>query len=175
MQWQSVYKSSLTNFQEISSIHCFKHTRFVRDKPYNIRMQVKFVTSINEHVMMSSDRRSSLRHTTRLLIYEQQTWGLPYVQCSKYRLTRKNYTANDKFSSGIENKIPGYFQEEFQIPGVVDTLSGVPWHTQWTMTDRSIVSSTITTAAAMKVTNNQSLTTKRDRQTEWQCQWTSRN
>lgn len=34
------------------------------------------------------------------------------------------------------------------------------------MTDGFIVSSTITTVAAMNVTNNQSLTTKRDRQTD---------
>jgi len=37
----------------------------LRDKPYNIKMQVKYVTSINEHVMMSSDQRSPLYHPTR--------------------------------------------------------------------------------------------------------------
>ena len=44
-----------------------------------IKMQVKFVMSINEHVMMSSGQRSSLCHPIHLLIYEQQTRGLPYV------------------------------------------------------------------------------------------------
>ena len=66
---------------DIQNTYIFKkfHTIFLRDKPYNIRMQVKFVMSINEQVMMSSDQRSSLCNPTRLLIYEQQTWGLPYV------------------------------------------------------------------------------------------------
>ena len=31
----------------------------LRDKPYNVKMQVKLVMSIHEHVMMSSDQRSS--------------------------------------------------------------------------------------------------------------------
>jgi len=43
MQSQGVYKTSLTNFQEISRIHFFKIPEdFLRDKPYNIKMQVKF-------------------------------------------------------------------------------------------------------------------------------------
>jgi len=60
---------------DIQNTYIFKkfHTIFLRDKPYNIRMQVKFVMSINEQVMMRSDQRSSLCHPTRLLIYEQQT------------------------------------------------------------------------------------------------------
>jgi len=52
--------------------------------------------SINEHVMVSSDQHSSLFHPTCLLIYEQQTRGLPYVQCTKNRLTCKHYIANCK-------------------------------------------------------------------------------
>jgi len=47
-------------------------------------MQVN-VMSINEHVMMSSDQRSSLCHPTRLLICEP-TRGLPCVQCTENRL-----------------------------------------------------------------------------------------
>ena len=67
---QGVCKSSLTNFQEISRIHFKNSRRFLHDKPYNIEMQVKFVMSINEHVMMSSDQCSSLWHPIHLLIYD---------------------------------------------------------------------------------------------------------
>jgi len=42
-------------------------------------MRVKSVMSIIEQVMMSPDQRSSLCQSTRLLIYQQQTLGLPYV------------------------------------------------------------------------------------------------
>jgi len=31
----------------------------LRDKPYNVKMQVQFEMSINEHVMMSSEQRLS--------------------------------------------------------------------------------------------------------------------
>ena len=51
----------------------FTLQKILRDKPYNIKMQVESVICINEHVMMSSDQRSSLCHPTRLLSYEQQT------------------------------------------------------------------------------------------------------
>jgi len=34
--------------------------RFLHDKPHNMKKQVKFVMSINEHVITSSDQRSSL-------------------------------------------------------------------------------------------------------------------
>ena len=37
----------------------FKNSRrFLHDKPYNVRMQVKFVMSMKEHVLMSSDQCS---------------------------------------------------------------------------------------------------------------------
>ena len=50
-----------TDFQEISRIHFSKNSRtFLRDKPYNVEMQVKFVMSVDEHVLMSCDQRSSL-------------------------------------------------------------------------------------------------------------------
>jgi len=46
---QGVNKPSLTNFQEISRRYAGyifkKSTRFLRDKPYNIKMQVKSVMS----------------------------------------------------------------------------------------------------------------------------------
>jgi len=79
---QGVYKSSPTNFrisgrfpgdiqifQEIYIyIYLFLNSRrFLRGKPCNIKIQVKFVMSINEHVMMSSNQCSSLCHPTRLL------------------------------------------------------------------------------------------------------------
>ena len=35
-------------------------SRFLRDKPHNMKKQVKFVMSINEYVITSSDQRSSL-------------------------------------------------------------------------------------------------------------------
>jgi len=73
---QGVYKSSPTDFQDT---FLKSSRRFLRDKPYNIKMQAKSIASTKEHAMMSPDQRSSLCH--RLLIYEQQTRGLPYVQC----------------------------------------------------------------------------------------------
>ena len=42
---QGVDKSSLANFQEISRIHFLNSRRFLRDKPYNIKIRVKFVMS----------------------------------------------------------------------------------------------------------------------------------
>jgi len=61
---QGLYKSSATNFQKISRrypgyILRKNSRRLSRDKPYNIRMQVQFVMSINEYVMMSSDQRNA--------------------------------------------------------------------------------------------------------------------
>ena len=66
---QGVYKSSLTNIQEISEMHFLNSRTFLSDQTYNIKMQVKLVMSINEQVTMSSDQRSSLCNPTRLLIH----------------------------------------------------------------------------------------------------------
>jgi len=66
---QGVYKSSLTNIQEISEMHFFNSRTFLSDQTYNIKMQVKLLMSINEQVTMSSDQRSSLCNPTRLLIH----------------------------------------------------------------------------------------------------------
>ena len=53
---QGVYKSGLTNCQEISRTHFKKKSiRFLRDKPNNIKMQVKFVMS--EDLLFLSFRR----------------------------------------------------------------------------------------------------------------------
>ena len=41
--------------QEISRTHFLNSRRFLRDKPLSIKMQVKFVKSINEYVTTSSD------------------------------------------------------------------------------------------------------------------------
>ena len=61
MCYQHVYISSLTNFQEISRIHFLRiPPDCLSGKLYNIKTQVKFVVSINEHVLMSSDQLSSL-------------------------------------------------------------------------------------------------------------------
>jgi len=89
---QGFYKSSLTNFQEISRKHFFKSRRFLRDK-----MQVKFVMSVNEHVMMSSDQPSSLCHQSLILF----TGGLPYVQCNKNAWRAKTALRIIKFSRSI--------------------------------------------------------------------------
>ena len=58
---KGIDKCSLNNFHEISGTHFQQNPEdFLRDKPYNIKMQVKFVMSINEHVMTSSDQCSPL-------------------------------------------------------------------------------------------------------------------
>ena len=81
------------DFQEISRIFFFKSGRFVRYKAYNIKMQVKFIISINEHVMMSSDQRHAyLQYENILILYT----CLPYEQCTKNSLTCENYIANYK-------------------------------------------------------------------------------
>ena len=54
---------------------------------------------------------SSLCHPTRLLIHEQQTRGLPYVQCSKNRLTCENCIADYKIFKEHQRK----FQEISRI------------------------------------------------------------
>jgi len=77
--------------------------------------------SINEHVMVSSNQRSSLCHPTCLLIYEQQTRGLPYVQCTKNRLTRKHYIANCKTFNFLGLSVLQQHQLNSRFPGVVDT------------------------------------------------------
>jgi len=66
-------------------------------------MQVKFVMSINEHehVVMSSDQRSPLYHPTRLLIYEQQTGGIPEYSVLKVARRVKIALLNIKFTSSI--------------------------------------------------------------------------
>jgi len=82
-------------------------------------MQVQFVMSINADVMMSSDQRSSSCYPTRLLIYEQLTQGLAYVQCTKNRLTCKNYNANYKIVQKHQQNSWNfqYFWKQFQIRG----------------------------------------------------------
>jgi len=104
---QGVCKSSLTNFQEISRRYpgyFFKSGRFVRYKAYNIKMQVKFIISINEHVMMSSDQRHAyLQYENIVILFT----CLPYEQCTKNSLTCENYIANHKIFSRASTK----FQE----------------------------------------------------------------
>ena len=63
---------------------------FLRNKPYNIKMQVNFVTSINEHVTMSSDNWLLTPEIIVILL----TRALPYVQCTENRPTCENYTGN---------------------------------------------------------------------------------
>jgi len=83
-------------------------------------MAVKFLMSINEHVMLTPE-----------IIVVLFTRGLPYVQCTKNHLTCEKYIANYKifqqhqlnsrrfpvFPGEISNfrRFPGF-------PGVVDTL-----------------------------------------------------
>ena len=73
-------------------------------------------------VFMST--RSSLCNPTHSLIYEQQIWGLPYVQCTKNCPTCENYIANYKIF--LEHKLnsrrfPGATSNS-RFPGVVDSL-----------------------------------------------------
>ena len=103
-------------------------------------MQVKFVMSMNEHVMMSSDQRSSLCHPTRLIIYDHSDpvyRGLHYVQCTKNRLTCKNYIANCKIfqvhqlNSRRFAVFPGAISNSRrfpEVPGVVDTHTHTHTH-----------------------------------------------
>jgi len=139
--YQRAYKSSITNSRRFPGDiedTLKKSRKNLRDKPYNIIMQVKFVMSIKEHVMISSKQRSSLCHPTCLLIYEQQTRGLSHVQCSKNRLMCENYIANEKifqehqpnsrrfpvFPRAVSNskRFPG-------VPGVLDTQFSHEWST----------------------------------------------
>jgi len=69
-------RQSTEGTEEISTI-VFKNSRnfcVTNDKPYSIKMQVKFVMSINEHMTTSFDQPSSLCHQTLILF----TRGLPY-------------------------------------------------------------------------------------------------
>ena len=71
-RYRGLYKSSLTNFQEIYGRypgHVFKtFHKILRHKQHNIKMQVKFVMSINEHVMLTPE-----------IIMIMFTRGLPYI------------------------------------------------------------------------------------------------
>ena len=42
---------------QVKFVMSVNYRRLLRDKPHNIKMHVKFVMSINEHVTMSSDQR----------------------------------------------------------------------------------------------------------------------
>jgi len=86
--------------------------------------------SMNEHVMTSSDQRSSLCHPTRLIIYDHSDpvyRKLPYVQCTKNRLTCKNYIAKCKIfqvhqlNSRRFPVFPAAISNSRRFPGVVDT------------------------------------------------------
>ena len=81
------------DFKEIFRKLFFKSRRFIGDKPYNIKMQLKI---------------------TVILL----TRGLPYVQSTRNRLTCENYIANYKISQEHQQnsrRFPGF-------PGVEDTL-----------------------------------------------------
>ena len=77
-------------------------------------------------VFMST--RSSLCNPTHSLIYEQQIWGLPYVQCTKNCPTCENYIANYKiFQEHQLNStrfplFPGAISHSRRFPGVVEAL-----------------------------------------------------
>ena len=110
-------KSGKTNFQEISSIHFYKKNPqdFLCDKPYNTKIQKKFVMSINEHVMMSSNA-----HHCAI----QQYSVLKIVWHAKFTLLNyKNFPrASTKFQE-ISNisRIPGAISNS-RFPGAADIL-----------------------------------------------------
>jgi len=79
---------------------------------------------------MSSNQRSSLCYPTRLIIYDHSDpvyRKLPYVQCTKNRLTCKNYIAKCKIfqvhqlNSRRFSVFPGAISNSRRFPGVVDT------------------------------------------------------
>jgi len=83
---------------------------------------VKFVISITEH--NDDEFRATL---IIVLIYEKQTQGLVYVQCTKNCLTCENYTASYKiFQKHQVNSrrlpvFPGTISNARKFPGLVDT------------------------------------------------------
>jgi len=90
----------------------------VKSQPTNQSTSVVFMST-----------RSSLCNPTHSLIYEQQIWGLPYVQCTKNCPTCENYIANYKiFQEHQLNStrfplFPGAISNSRRFPGVVeDTL-----------------------------------------------------
>jgi len=73
--------------------------RFLRDKPYNIKIQVKFAMPINERVMNDDELRPTLISVPEITVI-LFTRRLAYVQCTKNRPMCKNYTANYKTCQG---------------------------------------------------------------------------
>ena len=100
---------------------------FLRDKLDNIEMQVKFVMSIKEELVMSSDQRSSVINMPEIIVI-LFTGRLPCVQCTKNRLTCENYTANYKiFQEHQLNSVrlpvfPEAISNSGRFPGVVNIL-----------------------------------------------------
>jgi len=66
---------------------------------------------------MNPDQRSLLRHATRLLIYQQQTQGLPYVGYYN-SLTCESYTANYKIFNEHQ-------RNSRRFPGFVDNVDSL--------------------------------------------------
>jgi len=130
---QGVYKSSRTNFQDT---FFFKFQKIFTWQAIQCQMQAKFVMSINEHVMTSSDQHSSVCHLTCLLLYEQWTQQIRTSQSWDKVGYRENYIPNYKifqkhqldstrfpvFPGAIWNS--GDFQE-LQTPRV--TSAGPAW------------------------------------------------
>jgi len=126
---QGVYKSRLTNFQETSEIFFLQNSvRFLREKPYNIEMQTKFVMSMSEHVVMSL--RPTLIIAPSNALTNLWTTNPRTSPCTVYQKspTRENYTANYKIFREHQlncRRFPvfqGAISNSRRFPGVVDTL-----------------------------------------------------
>ena len=90
------YRVSTNTAEPISRTHFFKFQKIFTWQAIQCQMQVKFVMSINEHVMTSSDQRSSVCHLTCLLLYEQWTQQIRTSQSWDKVGYRENYIPNYK-------------------------------------------------------------------------------
>ena len=132
MAHHSVYQTSLTNFQQISG----RYPWYIFLKFQKIFTWSQFAMSINEHVTLTPE-----------IIVILFTRRLPYVQCTKNRLTCKNYIANHKIfrrhqlNSRRLPVFPGAISNSRRFPGVVDTRQKSSSRTAWSTSNLWRISS----------------------------------
>jgi len=122
---EGAYKSSLTNFQDILTLNSSRFlcwTSLISITCTMIRQATQYQNAymksemfVNEHVVMSSNQRSSLCHPTKLLLL--------FVQI--FQEHQLNSTIFPVFPGGISNswRFP-------VVPGVVDTLPYMQYKSQ---------------------------------------------
>ena len=111
----------------------FKFQKIFMWQAIQCQMQAKFVMSINEHVMTSSDQHSSVCHLTCLLLYEQWTQQIRTSQSWDKVGHRENYIPNYKIFQKHQldsTRFPGAIWnsrdfQELQTPRV--TSAGPAW------------------------------------------------